>query len=97
MAEPGVVRRVVIPVVLLGATALGLFNTYADATDVQRLAMETACGGQACGAQMMEFNRSPLSHEYVFQVGRAANGVRVKCARSAYLLGEYHCEKTEKK
>jgi hypothetical protein len=93
MAEAGVVRRIIIPVVLLTATALGVFNTYADATNVQRLAADTACGGEACGARMMEFNRSPLSHEYVFQVGREANGVRVKCARSAYLLGEYHCEK----
>jgi len=93
MEGPGVFRRVILPVVLLGLTALGLYNTYGDATEVQRLAAETACGGQMCPVNMREYKRSPFSHEYVYQVGKIASSVTVECARSAIFVGEYACKK----
>jgi hypothetical protein len=93
VAEPGVVRRIVIPGVLLVLTALGLFNTYADASDVQALAARTACGGTGCSAQMVEFTKSPFSHEYVFQTQRDGTRVQVKCARAFVFVGDYACER----
>lgn len=93
MAEPGVVRRVIIPFVLLALTGLGLMNTYGDSTEVQKLAAETACGGSMCSMQLREFSRSPFSHEYVYQVGQQGTQVTVKCARTAIFVGEYRCEK----
>ncbi len=93
MAEPGVVRRVVIPVVLLGLTVLGLLNTYGDATDVQRLAAETACGGAPCGNRLVEFSKSPFSHEYAFQLEKTGARVEVTCKRALVFLGDYACVK----
>ena len=92
MAEPGVVRRVIIPFVFIGLTILGLLNTYGDATQVEKLAAETACGGQMCPAQMREFSRSPFSHDYVYQVGKEGRLVNVRCSRAAIFVGDYHCE-----
>jgi hypothetical protein len=93
VAEPGVVRRVIIPFVLMGLTALGLMNTYGDATDVEKLAAETACGGKMCPVRMSEFNRTPFSHDYVYAVGKDGHRVSVKCAREWIFLGDYRCEK----
>jgi hypothetical protein len=93
MAEAGVIRRVVIPIVLVSLTVLGLLNTYGDSADVEKLAADAACGGKPCPVEMREFTRSPFSHEYVYQVGKSAERVPVKCARSYIFLGDYHCEK----
>lgn len=94
---PGLFRRVVLPVLLLGLTALGLFNTYGDATHVQKLAADTACGGDPCPVEMREYKRSPFSHEYVYQVrsGKNASTETVECARSAIFVGEYACKKKQ--
>jgi hypothetical protein len=93
MAERGVIRRVVIPVVLLGLTVLGLVNTYGDASDVQKLAAETACGGTMCPSQMVEFSRSPFSQDYVYLIDKTRTRVSVKCARAFIFLGDYACKK----
>jgi hypothetical protein len=93
MADAGVVRRVVLPVVLLGLTAAGLVNTYGDSTGVEAAAQRAACGGEQCQVRMREFTRSPFSHEYVFEVGKSGTRTVVKCARSAIFFGDYSCEK----
>jgi hypothetical protein len=93
MAEPGVVRRVVVPIVLLGLTALGFLNTYGDASDVQKLAAQTACGGDMCPSQMVELSRSPFSQDYVFLVEKTRTRVQVKCVRAFIFLGDYACKK----
>jgi hypothetical protein len=90
---PGIVRRVILPVVLLGLTAAGLLNTYGDSTGVQKAAAEAACGGEMCPVRMTEFTRSPFSHEYVFEVGKTGTRVEVKCARGMIFFGDYECEK----
>ena len=93
MADAGVVRRVILPAVLLGLTALGLMNTYGDSANVEKLAGQTACGGEAgCALQLTEFSRSAFSHEYLFVVGKGQR-VAVKCARSAIFFGDYTCQK----
>jgi hypothetical protein len=94
MAEgPGIVRRIIIPVVLLGLTALGFLNTYGDSTDVQKQASDVACGGTPCEVRPLEIRRSPLSHDYSFQVGKKGEVVNVTCARAAIFVGDYACKK----
>ncbi|HVW24120.1 MAG TPA: hypothetical protein VHC69_02050 [Polyangiaceae bacterium] len=93
MADFGVVRRVILPVVLLGLTAAGLVNTYGDSTGVEQAAARAACGGEPCPAQMREFTRSPFSHEYVFEVGKSGTRTEVRCQRSAIFFGDYSCAK----
>lgn len=93
MAEPGVVRRVIIPVVFLGLTVLGLLNTYGDAADVEKLAAQTACGGEMCPVQLREFSRSPFAHDYRYQVGKEGTQVSVRCSRAMIFVGAYKCEK----
>jgi hypothetical protein len=90
---PGVIRRIVLPVLFIGLTALGLLNTYGDSTNVQKLASDTACGTPPCEVRMTEFSRSPLSHEYSFQVGKHGDMVQVTCARAFIFLGDYACKK----
>ena len=94
MAGAGVVRRVVVPVILLGLTVAGLVNTYGDSTGVEKAAADAACGGEPCPVQLREFTRSPIAHQYVFDVGKAGTRTEVKCQRSAIFFGDYRCEKS---
>ena len=94
MAEPGIVRRVVVPMFFLGLTAAGLYNVYGDASGVQNLAALTACGGsRMCELHMTQFSRSPFSHEYSYQVEKGGGAVVVKCARKFVFVGDYTCQK----
>jgi hypothetical protein len=93
VAEAGVIRRVVVPLVLVSLTALGLLNTYGDSTGVEKLAADTACGGTPCPVEMREFTRSPFSHEYVYQLTKRGDRVVVKCAREYIFVGDYRCNK----
>ena len=93
MAEPGIVRRVIVPVFFLGLTAAGLYNTYGDATAVQNLAALTACGGEKmCELRMSQFSRSPFSHEYSYQLEKGG-AVVVKCSRKFIFVGDYSCQR----
>lgn len=94
MAEPGIVRRVIVPMFFLGLTAAGLYNTYGDATGVQNLAALTACGGERmCELRMTQFSRSPFSHEYSYQLEKGG-AVMVKCSRKFIFIGDYSCQKS---
>ena len=83
---------------LLGGTALGLYNVYSDNTDLKVLAERTACADRECTTKITREARSPLSQSFTFQTtlvekgksGRRA-GVDVECKRSLILLGEYSC------
>jgi hypothetical protein len=92
------VLRSVGSVVLLVATALGLYNVYSDDSDVQALAKKVACADRPCEAKLARQSRSPLSESFTFETEltdkarphRSAS-VDVECRRALYLIGEYTC------
>jgi len=98
MAESRGFARHLTSVLLLGGTALGLYNVYSDNTELKRLAEQTACGARECSAKVTRESRSPLSQSFTFQTelvekgksGRRAS-VDVECKRSLILLGSYTC------
>jgi hypothetical protein len=98
MAEGRGVIRSLSSVLLLGGTALGLYNVYADNAEVLALAEKTACGDRPCTAKTTRESRSPLSQSFTFQTeltekGKTHRGasVDVECKRAFYLLGAYSC------
>jgi hypothetical protein len=94
----GGLLRSVTPILLLGGTALGLYNVYGDNDDVKELAKVEACGHRPCDATITRESRSPLSQKFTFQTKLIEKGktdrsasVDVECQRSAYLVGGYSC------
>ncbi len=84
--------RPIISVILLGATALGLINTFSDNKDVIAMAEVTACGKPSCSVQMTREARSPFAQSFSFQTDRAPQKVaNVECRRAYVLLGAYAC------
>ena len=88
----------VLSLLLLGATALGLYNVYSDNRDVVALAERSACGERACSAKVTRESRSPISQSFTFQTRLVEKGridrsasVDVDCQRAFYLLGAYSC------
>ena len=93
--------RAVIAVVCLGATALGLINTYGDDSEVKALAEKTACGRPSCSVSLLHESRSAFTQGFGFQTALAEKGkpsqsasVDVECKRKQLLLGEYECAVT---
>lgn len=100
MAEGGSGVRLVVMGLCLGATALGLANTYGDNAEVVKRAETAACGAPGCSFVIARQARSPLSQSFTFQVsvtergrGRSATA-DVTCKRAYVLLGEYACTLT---
>ncbi len=84
-------------VLLIAASAIGVYNVVSDNGEVERLATEVACGGGhgkpaevGCTAQKTEIERTPLAQTFKFST--AKRQVTVRCARSAVLVGDYACE-----
>ena len=82
----------------LGATALGLNNTYGDNTEVKALAEKTACGTAPCVVKTLNEHRSAFKQSFGYQTalvekGKSTNGasVDIECARAYVLIGEYQC------
>jgi hypothetical protein len=97
MAERSILRPI-IAVACLGATALGLNNTYGDNAEVKALAQKTACGREGCSVTVTRESRTAFSQEFTFQTRLVQKGasvrdasVDVKCQRSYYLVGEFSC------
>jgi hypothetical protein len=85
-------------VLCLGATALGLNNTYGDNTEVKALAEKTACGLSPCVVKTLNEQRSAFKQSFGYQTalvekGKSKNGasVDIECARAYVLLGDYQC------
>ena len=84
---------------LLGATALGLWNVYGDNTAVEALAVKAACGAHlGCSATRTGVSRSPISQSFTFQLeltdkGKPKRGASldVECKRAYVFLGDYSC------
>jgi len=90
--------RPLIAVLCLGATALGLNNTYGDNSDVKELAQKTACGNAPCVVKTLNEQRSAFKQTFGYQTalvekGKSTHGasVDIECARAYVLLGEYEC------
>ena len=83
--------RILVIAACIAFTAGALNNVMGDATEVEKLAAEAACGPSPCNAQKTKIVRTPFGHHYEFAVpsGRA----EVDCARTAYLFGEYRCKR----
>jgi hypothetical protein len=90
--------RPLVAIVCLGATALGLNNTYGDDTDLKVLAEKTACGNPQCSVKMLRETRSALKQSFGFQTALLEKAkadlsasADVDCQRQYYLLGDYQC------
>lgn len=93
----GVFSRV-LSLLLLAATALGLYNVYSDNKDVVALAERSACGERDCSTKVTRESRTPISQSFTFQTRLVQKGriernasVDVECRRAFFLLGEYSC------
>jgi hypothetical protein len=77
--------------VLLAAALVSAYNFFALADQIEPRAQEAACAGRGpkCTAAMTRMFRTPLWQDVRFRVARET--VEVRCARSAYLFGEYAC------
>lgn len=84
----------------LGATALGLANTYGDNAEVVKRAEQAACGSLGCSFVVQRQSRSPFAQEFTFQISLTERGreraatADVSCKRAYVLLGEYACTLT---
>jgi hypothetical protein len=78
-------------VVVMGASVMALVNVFGSSIEVDRLASETACQGQAagCEAVTMQWERTPLAH--TMQVSTTGGTKVVKCQREHILLGAWGC------
>jgi hypothetical protein len=101
MAERSGLTRGIVMAVCLGATALGLANTYGDNADVVKQAERVACGGDNCSFQKLREERSVLAQKFTFQVTLVEKGksgknasTDVECKRAYVLVGDYSCMKT---
>jgi hypothetical protein len=87
---------------LMAASAVGVYNVACDNADVERLAQEAACGGGTgkpaqlgCTAQKTKMVRTPWNQAFDFVTGmpgKKSGTASVNCMRSAVLVGEYSCE-----
>ena len=90
--------RPLFAVICLGATALGLNNTYGDDTESKALAEKVACGTATCSVKLLHEGRSAFKQSFGFQTALVQKGkgprgasVDVACQRQYILLGEYRC------
>ncbi len=89
--------RSLFSVLLLAATALGLYNVYGVSEEVEAKAGLAACGGVICPYQLTQGSRNPLFHSYGLSAtppGKSRRSIDVECKRTLYLLGEYECTVT---
>lgn len=93
------VIRPVFAIACLGLTALGLNNTYGDASEVKALAEKTACGSAQCSVKILSEARSAFKQTYGYQTSLVEKGksdknasVDVECQRAYVLVGEYSCK-----
>lgn len=93
MAERGLIGRIIVPAICIAITAAGLNNVYGDASEVERLAEQTACGKEHCAVTKLEASRNPISARYRYQTSvEKQTTATVECTREYWLIGEYRCE-----
>jgi hypothetical protein len=78
-------------IVLLIATAIGLYNVYGDNSSVQKLAERTACGPAGC-VRMLRAERTPIAQSFTFQTRiQPAQTKAIRCERAYLLVGNLDC------
>jgi hypothetical protein len=95
MAEASRIVRPVIAAVCIGVTVLGLINVYGDNREVVAMAEKVACAERSqCTARMTRMSRNPIGTSFTYQVDvKPQTTVDVDCNRSAYLVGEWACQR----
>ena len=93
MADAKSIARTLVPIVLLGATALGLYNVFADNSEVRRQAESMACGKPGCGVRLTRESRNPIAQSFTYQVDDKQRTATVNCSLSLLLFGEWRCER----
>jgi hypothetical protein len=88
---------------LMAASAVGVYNVACDNADVERLAQEAACGGGTgkaaqlgCTAQKTKMVRTPWDQTFelvtAVTASKKSGTATVHCMRSAVLVGDYSCQ-----
>ena len=88
----------ILGLLLIVASAIGVYNVVSDNGEVERLAQEAACGGGVgkaaqlgCTARKTMMERTPFAQ--TFEFATPSKQVTVRCSRSAVLVGDYACER----
>jgi hypothetical protein len=85
------VIRAGLTVLCLLATAVGLYNVYSDDSAVVKRAAAQACGASGC-VRMLRAERTPIGHDFTFQVSLQPAATRsVECRRAYLLVGDMDC------
>jgi hypothetical protein len=81
----------IVGLVCVVAAALGAYNFFSMGSAAEAAARTAACSGRKgrCAPAMTRLERTAFYQDVQFRVG--ADTVIVRCARSAYLLGELRC------
>jgi hypothetical protein len=80
-----------VSLVFLIATALSLYNVYADNRDTVALAESIACGSAGC-VRMLRAERTPIGQNFSFQTNlQPAQTKAVSCQRAYLLVGSMSC------
>jgi hypothetical protein len=87
--------QLLIALALVGMAALSINNVFGSGIEVDQLASEAACRGQAagCEAMPMKWERSPFAHS--MQVSTTGGSKVVRCAREHIFLGAWGCTSTD--
>ncbi|MBI3203462.1 MAG: hypothetical protein HYZ29_18130 [Myxococcales bacterium] len=90
MAESRGPLRAALPVVLLALSALGLYNVFADNTEVRQMAQKLAASPKDTQPRITREAKNPIGQSFELSVdGRGQ--VSVSCRRAFYLVGEWAC------
>lgn len=96
--------RHIVTAVLLGFTAVCVYNVVADNAEVVALAETKACGAPKCAIQKTRESRTPIGQSFQFQTvlkdrnqpaTKDGGVVDVDCHRALYLVGSYDCARDE--
>lgn len=85
--------RLLVFVVVGGASGLGLHNVLSDNAEVRGQAEALVCGKPGCDANKVREERTPFAQSFEFQESRQSRRtLQIRCARAYVLLGAYSCE-----
>ena len=81
----------ILGLICVTAAALGAYNFFTMGPAAEAAARTAACTGRKgrCAPAMSRLERTAFYQDMQFRIG--ADTVTVRCARSAYLIGELRC------